>query len=305
MVAYLNVLAVLWRLKPDVLYVNQAGCLRAAAFWARCLRLPIVCQVQTLEDAEWISEQPQLHHRVLAFICNSGFIARETNVPRDRKCILYQGVSTARYANALSHASRPRMAPDGHRVVGILGRIAVSKGHYLLMEAAKSLVANNTVQKFVVIGDGLTAADTRQFMDAVREAGLSSFFEFRGYQSDIAAELSRLHILVIPSIAEPLGRVILDAAEFGVPCVVSDAGGLGELSERFEVGQRFRSGDSEDLVKQITHAFDSYDRFASACQSTAPAMLQRLSLGDYLAAIREILLKAAAGQPCCVEWFGS
>ena len=85
----------------------------------------------------------------------------------------------------------------------------------------------------------------------IKDSGLSAKFEFRGYRTDVEMELSRLDLLVIPSIAEPLGRVLFDAAEFGVPVVLSDGGGLGEIGKRFDIGVRFESGNPDALAEAI------------------------------------------------------
>ena len=51
---YFRILWRLWQIKPDIIYVNQTGILRSAELYAKLLHLPIVCQVQTLEDARWL-----------------------------------------------------------------------------------------------------------------------------------------------------------------------------------------------------------------------------------------------------------
>ncbi|MBL8809323.1 MAG: glycosyltransferase family 4 protein [Planctomycetaceae bacterium] len=291
--------------RPDVLYVNQAGCLRAASFWARMLSRPVVCQVQTLEDARWISREQRLHRWVLSFICNSRFIAKATDVPEERKCVLFQGVPESRWRNSVQYGDRPHRSGANGRTIGILGRIAVSKGHYLLLQAAKTLVRRGVVNQVVVIGDGLTAEDTCKFREAVADTGLLAHFEFRGYRADVASEMSRIDLLVIPSLAEPLGRVLLDAAEFGVPCVVSDSGGLGELSRRFGVGQTFHSGDSDDLVAKVEAVFADYESAVSQFRTAGTMMLKKLEMSDYLEKVELILRNAAAGRVTNLEWFGS
>jgi len=305
-------LKIMWRLiqiKPDLLYVNQTGSLRSVAVYARCLNLPVVCQVQTLEDAHWLSSRPGLHRRVQAFICNSQFIADETDCDDKKKCILYQGISPVRLENARAQrvdSGRKKLEAkeEGTVTVGILGRIALSKGHYLLLEAAKKLKSELPNCRFVVIGEGLTSKDTNEFKKAVAGSGLDPVFEFRGYRKDLAPELARLDMLVIPSLAEPLGRVLFDAAEYGVPVVLSDTGGLGEISKRFDVGLRFKTGDAEAFSRAIIEAASQYESTRTRFISSSVSMLQRLSMKTYLASIERIFLAAVDRKFASEVWLG-
>ena len=306
---YAALLQSLRRAGPALLYVNQAGSLRYAAMCARWLALPIVCQVQTLEDARWLSARPRLHRPVQAFVCNSQFIAAETSCDPKKKCVLYQGVSSERVSSARRHAHqrrerRPAPGSQPGRVIGILGRIAVSKGHYLLLQAAERLRSVLPGCRYVVIGEGLTSDDTEDFRAAVAASGLSPDFEFRGYRTDLAQELESVDLLVIPSLAEPLGRVLLDAAAFGVPVIVSDAGGLGEISNRFRVGVRFRSSDAGALARAVVHASENYAATCEAFWAASSAMLERLPLRSYLQRVEHILLAAADRRPVSETWLG-
>lgn len=303
--AYARMMYRLWRLRPDVLYVNQTGSLRAAALFARRLRLPVVCQVQTLEDARWLSDRPHLQQNVQAFICNSQYIADQTRIDDAKKCILYQGMPQARIDRAIVNARKSRtLVSTDSFIIGILGRIAVSKGHYLLLEAAKQLVDQIEGCRFVVIGEGLTQTDTDAYRTAVKQAGLADRFEFRGYRTDIESELAKVDVLAIPSIAEPLGRVLFDAAEFGVPVVVADSGGLGEVSDRFSIGLRFKAEDSGALADALVIADRKYDEVVSVFGVAAVNMFERLPSHSYITAVERILSRAAERQTTAEVWLG-
>lgn len=296
----------LWRLRPDLLYVNQTGSLRAADVMAKVLGLPIVCQVQTLEDACWLSHRQHLQRCVKAFVCNSEYIAGQTRVAEEKKCVLYQGIPAQRLQRAIKNAELPRVMRSGEPfAIGILGRIAVSKGHYLLLQAAKQLLSSGMDCRFVVIGEGLTPADTQAYHVAVQQAGLADRFDLRGYRTDLQHELTRLDVLAIPSIAEPLGRVLFDAAEFGVPVVVADSGGLGEISERFSIGVRFAAGDASSLAEALLHTDKNYEQVTNKFQTAAVEMFGRLSNDSYIRTIQHMLNTAASGQSTSSAWFGN
>jgi glycosyltransferase involved in cell wall biosynthesis len=285
---------------PDVVYLNQAGMLRAVDGLMMGMEVPLVCQVQTLEDARFIAKHPEVQRRVRAFICNSRFIAAEARLPADKQCILYQGVDFAEMG--------PEPVPPNEGEpwrIGILGRIADSKGHPVFLEAAARLVAQgHSDLRFVVIGEGLTASDTAAFQRAVTAAGLDAFFELRGYRKDVAGELGRLNLLVIPSLAEPLGRVLLDACAAGIPAIVSDSGGLGEFSCDLEIGIRIAAGDPARLAEEILMFLEDHQTMTCEFRAAARRVYQRMASGSYLAAMDQILRNAALGKNTSIEWFG-
>lgn len=284
----------------DVIYLNQAGMLRAVDYLLTGMKIPLVCQVQTLEDARYISRHPGIQRRVRAFICNSRFIAAEARVPVEKMCILYQGID---FGEMGPEPVAPACGEPWR--IGILGRIADSKGHPVFLEAARKLVehGHNDI-RFVVIGEAATEAETEAYRISVREAGLAGCFEFRGYCKDVPSELKRLHLLVIPSRAEPLGRVLLDACQAGIPVIVSDSGGLGEFSQDLAIGFRIPPDDPARLAEEIGRFLLDSRKYTQSFRDAARIVYQRMAPAGYLAALERILKNAASGKNTSIEWFG-
>jgi glycosyltransferase involved in cell wall biosynthesis len=300
-VPYLRLLLGLIRHRPDLLYVNEGGILRPVLLLARLLRLPVVCQVQTLEDARWISSLHLSLGRVAAYVCNSEFIAAQTKVPSASKCTIYQGYKR----KGLRRERPPVEKQQAGLVVGLLGRIGASKGHDLVLDVAERLARKGESRfLFRFIGEAATPQESQDWRAQVAARGLAGLVEFRGYCTDIAAELAQLYVMVVPSPAEPFGRILCEAAEAGVPVLVSDSGGLGELSRRFDVGVRHRPRDVEDFVEQLTGMWNDY---AGSCQrfaAGAERLLEAFDYGAYIGQIERILKKAARGEMVSVEWYG-
>ena len=77
--------------------------------------------------------------------------------------------------------------------------------------------------RFVVAGDGPEAARLRQ---RVRTIGLDGLFEFRGQVTDIAPELAACEVVVLPSRAEGIPLIVLEAFAASRPVVASAVGGF-------------------------------------------------------------------------------
>jgi glycosyltransferase involved in cell wall biosynthesis len=292
-----------WRLRqqrPDLLYVNEAGILRPMLVIARWLRAPVLCQVQTLEDARWISGFSAGERRVLAYVCNSDFTANEARVPVVAKSVLYQGYRSKGLLT--KGVTRPR---EPFRV-GILGRIGGTKGHDLVIDALKLLNVKAPDRHWEArfIGEPLHADEWPAWTDRIRQSGLEGIIVLRGYRQDIKAELAELDLLLIPSRAEPFGRILCEAAEAGVPVLLADSGGLGELSHRFAIGERHLAGDAADLARQLLAIRKDYAAVAARFQAGAQRLLQALDYEGYLEVVSSTIRAVAAGQAVAVRWYG-
>jgi len=295
-------LARLWlRQRPDLIYINQGGILRPVASIAERLRIPILCQVQTLEDARWISGLKRQHELVSTFVCNSEYISSHCSVPKDRLTTLYYGYNP----KDLRPPCRPSYQSNGPFEVGLLGRICENKGHFFVIEAVRLLKQSSLHQfHFRFIGSPDDPKEGIRIESLVKQHGLTEWIEFRGYRRDIAAEFAQLHLLVIPSVAEPFGRIFCETAEAQTPALLADAGGLGELSRRFDAGVRFTPGDVKDFVGQLRRISTNYETTRRDFELASERMLNALDFTTYLSVMKDLLARAATGNPVSVKWLG-
>jgi len=114
------------------------------------------------------------------------------------------------------------------KIVTFLGRITIQKGPKYLLETAEKVVRKYPNVKFVVAGKG----DLLQpLLKATAYRGLSKHFVFVGFLSraDVEALLATTDVYFMPSVSEPFGLTALEAAQAGVPCVLTKQSGASEL----------------------------------------------------------------------------
>lgn len=111
----------------------------------------------------------------------------------------------------------------------IVSRLTWSKkGLDVVIAIAKEIIEGKSINnvKFIVVGDG---PDRIKMEKEIESNNISSFFEFRGYQSDIYLQYQEADVLLMPSRWEGFGLVAAEAALSGVPVVGSATGGLKEV----------------------------------------------------------------------------
>lgn len=105
-----------------------------------------------------------------------------------------------------------------------VGRLAAEKGLPILFDALAILRADYPAVQLTIVGDGSEAAGLRAHAPEVH---------FAGYQppGKVAEWLNRSDILVLPSFAEGVPVVLMEAMASGLPVVATNVGGVSELVE--------------------------------------------------------------------------
>ncbi len=137
-----------------------------------------------------------------------------------------------------------------------LGRLVAYKGLRYLLQALARLDHERVVLD--VVGDG------RQRQDLEREAralGLGSRVLWHGAvpQHEVRTWLRKSHVLVLPSVRESGGAVVLEGMAAGLPVVVADHGGPVETVTP-EAGIRVACGSPDELVEGLAHAISHLER---------------------------------------------
>jgi glycosyltransferase involved in cell wall biosynthesis len=148
------------------------------------------------------------------------------------------------------------------RIVLLAGRLTSWKGHKILIEAARLLLAGGlSGTKFVLAGDDQGRSSYVNEVDAaIAQAGLKGTVLRTGHCGDVPAALLAAAAVVVPSTRpEGFGRVAVEAQAMGTPVIVSDLGGLSELvSEpsdadiKLRSGWRVPAGDAKALAAAIS-----------------------------------------------------
>jgi len=169
---------------------------------------------------------------------------------------IHNGISLARYQRSTSTLLREQLRLGSNEpLIGLVGRITPWKGQDFFLQLAQAWSAQGRPGRFVIIGrafneDAPFEALLKQY---VRTNRLESKVHFVAFQSDIAATLSQLDVLLHCSTKpEPFGRVIIEAMAVGVPVIAARAGGVPEIvTEGVDAGLA-EPGNLNSYIDQMT-----------------------------------------------------
>ncbi|MFA6216176.1 MAG: glycosyltransferase [Candidatus Omnitrophota bacterium] len=154
----------------------------------------------------------------------------------DKVTVIYQGLELSRYAGASSNTGALRDAfgiGRDERVIGMVGRLEPIKGPEYFIEAAAEIAAKNSRIKFIIAGEGSLK---EKLQNRVLELGIKDKVIFLGWREDVPEIISLLDVLVLPSLNEAVGMVLLEAGAAGVAVVATKVGGVPEMVHDNQTG---------------------------------------------------------------------
>ena len=148
--------------------------------------------------------------------------------------------------------SPPSSAP---RLINI-GRLSEQKGQLILVEAAARLRAQGRDFEIVLIGGGPLR---EAIEERIRQLDLCAHVKLVGWLTgpQVRQELLDSRGLVLPSFAEGLPVVIMEALALGRPVIATYVAGIPELVHPGETGWLVPAGDVEELVAAMVQMLDA------------------------------------------------
>lgn len=160
-----------------------------------------------------------------------------------RLTVVHCGIDPAKFPT-----SEP-VEPGAPRLVSI-GRFSEQKGQLVLIEAMARIVEAHPKAHLALAGDGEMRP---QIEAAIKAHGLSDNITLTGWLSEeeVRQELTRAQALVMPSFAEGLPMVIMEAMAAGRPVISTYIAGIPELVQPGKTGWLVPAGDVGALAKAV------------------------------------------------------
>jgi len=142
-----------------------------------------------------------------------------------------------------------RAAPETFEILCV-GRLTAAKGQHLLIKALERLVQQGWRVKLRLVGGGADEASLRQLAAQIKNSQ-SVIFEGAVNQNDIRTLYAKADLFCIPSFAEGIPVVLMEAMAMGIPCVTTRITGIPELIRDGIDGLLVAPSDLEGLVEAL------------------------------------------------------
>lgn len=187
-------------------------------------------------------------------------IGKKEKYDKSRITVIYNGIDVNQFKNLTisSKAIKERLgiSPD-NKVVGIVAGLRTMKRHRTFLKAAAKVLKQNNSVDFLIVGDGPLKEELEAFC---RELQIGRYVHFVGWAQDAIQYLSIFDIGINCSSNEGLSNAIMEYMAYGIPCIVSDAGGNTELIENGVNGYTFELGNHQELARLILDLLDNKEK---------------------------------------------
>jgi len=153
--------------------------------------------------------------------------------------------------------------------VGVVGRIEPQKGHDLLIKSINSLCQEGHDIHGLIVGHAMSSDYLQKIKDLIISRQLKERITVIPFQKDPTKILQCMDALVLPTIKETFGIILVEAMLAGIPVIGSNAGGVPEIIDHNETGLLFNSGNIDSLSNAIRTLYmnrEFKDKIAAAGQ---------------------------------------
>lgn len=240
------------RSRPDVVHCHNATAAIIAAFPARLAGVKTV-----IATRHGLVKPPYQIRRELKFALASRWCDWIVGVCEGTRTNLLAAPFAARdkiihiYNGAWPADIRAVPQPKKGFTLLYVGRLAPLKDHATLLQAVALTRTHHTDVQLWIVGDGPVEFSLRKLSF---ELGLNDCVTFFGEQADVSPFMLAADLFVSSSVTEGLPVSLLEAMSVGLPAVVTDVGGMGEIARLSGAVTLVPSSDPQGMAAALSDA---------------------------------------------------
>jgi glycosyltransferase involved in cell wall biosynthesis len=169
---------------------------------------------------------------------------------------IHSGVDVNKFMQANGNRVEKRRSlglDQNEAVIGFVGWLLPIKGPDYLLKAMDYVWQGHPEASLVLVGKGDMDVDLRA--EALKK-NANGKVKFLGWREDIDEIVPLFDMLVLPSLNEGMGRVLVEAMAAGKPVVASRVGGIPDLVRHGETGYLVPPADEKALADSIKKLLD-------------------------------------------------
>lgn len=242
-------------LKADIVHTH----LFSADVWGRLgawyAHIPVVTTEHNLNVSEpWLFNVMRRYLRGLTCVYTApsqavvAYMKQTYHIPEKKIHLILHGIDTKQFSH-----TPPTEFKTPYRL-GIIGRVVEQKGHRIAIDALKHL--KDISCELHITGEGDKKEELKKYTE---DRGIANRIVWHEPTRDIASVYASCDIVLVPSLWEGLGLVVLEAMASGRLVIASAVDGIREIVQHNETGMLFSVGNSSALAEAIEYAIAHVD----------------------------------------------
>lgn len=128
-----------------------------------------------------------------------------------------------------------------------IGRFEEAKNHKLIVDSLKKMIKLNSKIELKLIGDGSKKKDIEKY---IKEEKMNDYIILTGNKESCFEDLYNSDIFILPSKWEGMPMTLIEAMGTGLPCIVSNVGGIPNIIDNNENGVIIKP-EIDNLVESL------------------------------------------------------
>lgn len=207
--------------------------------------------------------------------------------PPEKLLTIHSGVDIQHFIHSNGNTAEKRRSlglGQKEAVIGFVGWLLPIKGPDYLLKAMDYIWPELPEAVLVMVGKGELDVDLRA--ETLRK-NVNGKVKFLGWREDINELMPVFDMLVLPSLNEGMGRVLIEAMAAGKPVVASRVGGIPDLVRHGETGYLVPPADEKSLADAILMLLNDRDE-AKLMGQRGKQMCQQFSLEAMIAKLDDL-----------------
>ena len=180
--------------------------------------------------------------------------------PPEKLLKIHSGVDVRKFMQANGNRVEKRRSlglDQNEALIGFVGWLLPIKGPDYLLKAMDYVWDRHPEASLILVGKGDMAVDLRA--EALKKSA-NGKVKFLGWREDIDEIMTLFDLLVLPSLNEGMGRVLVEAMAAKKPVVASKVGGIPDLVMDGETGYLVPPADEKALAEGIKKLLDNPEK---------------------------------------------
>jgi glycosyltransferase involved in cell wall biosynthesis len=145
--------------------------------------------------------------------------------------------------------------------------------------------------RYLAVGDEARATERgwlARMQQRAADLGVAELVHFTGLRLDIPEIMRSLDVLVVPSLNEGFGRVIVEANAVGTPVIGADAAGIPEVIEDGVTGLLVPARDPAAMAAAVRRVLEDPAWLARVADCAPARVRERFAPATHVAAIEAV-----------------
>ncbi|MEA1884582.1 MAG: glycosyltransferase family 4 protein [Thermotogota bacterium] len=282
--------------KFNLIHTNDIHSAQYSVLAARLAGVPSVLHIRNTDLAGWLGWKNKLIFKIASKIIAISRKVKESlleiGVAADKIQVIPNAVDLDEFN--LDISGKPYRdeigVADGEFLIGVVGRITPHKGQDIFIQAIPDILNFFPNAKFTIIGEDTTSNGDFiiQLQQLAAELKLETKVYFSAFKANVPQIMKALDVLVVPSLSEPFGRVVIEAMAAKTPVVASRVGGIPDIIKDGVNGILVPLKNPKAISEAVIRLLSDKDLYYNICQNGRKTVEELFSIPKHVEKVEKL-----------------